>query len=230
MLAMLHAAAAADAVTPRPVWWLHAARDGAHHSFAQEADDLLAAVQASHRCVLYSRPAPEDRLGLDFDRAGHLAPQLLQEIGVPQHADFYLCGPPGFLDSFQQGLTAWNIPRSRVRTEVFGPASALTLGIARVAPAAPHRPDSPAGSGPMVTFLRSGLAVPWDTSFGSLLELAEACAVPVRWSCRSGVCHNCECGLVEGELTYAPEPLDAPAEGNALICCATPITAVELDL
>ena len=45
MLAMLHAAAATDAVTPRPVWWLHSARDRAHHSFAKEADDLLAALR-----------------------------------------------------------------------------------------------------------------------------------------------------------------------------------------
>jgi ferredoxin len=76
----------------------------------------------------------------------------------------------------------------------------------------------------MVTFLRSGLTVPWDARFGSLLELSEACAVPVRWSCRSGACHSCESGLIEGELAYAPEPLDPPAEGNALICCSTPKT------
>ena len=230
MLAMLHAAAAMDAVTPRQVWWLHSARDRAHHSFAQEADDLLVALSASQRCVVYSRPAPGDMLGEDFDRPGHLSPQLLQDIGVPQDADFYLCGPPRFLEDFQKGLAAWGIPRSRIHVEVFGPASALTPGISGVAAALPHRPDGPAGGGPMVTFLRSGLAVPWDTRFGSLLELAEACAVPVRWACRSGICHNCESGLIEGELAYAPEPLDAPAEGNALICCATPITAVELDL
>jgi ferredoxin-NADP reductase/ferredoxin len=230
MLAMLHAAAAMDAVAPRQVWWLHSARDQAHHSFAREADDLLVALRASHRCVIYSRPAPEDRLGQNFDRPGHLSPQLLQDIGVPRDADFYLCGPPRFLEDFQKGLVAWDIPRSRIHVEVFGPASALTPGISGVATALPHRPDGPAGGGPMVTFSRSGLAVPWDSRFGSLLELAEACAVPVRWSCRSGVCHNCESGLIEGELAYAPEPLDAPAEGNALICCATPTTAVELDL
>jgi len=230
MLAMLHAAAATDAVTPRQVWWLHSARDRAHHSFAREADGLLAALSASHRCVVYSRPAPGDMIGQDFDRPGHLSPQLLQDIGVPQEADFYLCGPPRFLEDFQNGLFAWGVSRSRIHVELFGPASALTPGISSVAAALPHRPDGPAGTGPMVTFLRSGLAVPWNTSFGSLLELAEACAVPVRWSCRSGVCHNCESGLIEGELVYAPEPLDAPAEGNALICCATPRTAVELDL
>ena len=37
-------------------------------------------------------------------------------------------------------------------------------------------------------------------------------------SYRSGVCHNCESGLIEGELANSPEPLDPPAEGNALIC------------
>lgn len=230
MLAMLHAVAARDAVAPRRVWWLHSARDRTHHSFAQEADRLLVALPASHRCVAYSRPTPADILGRDFDRPGHLSPQVLQDIGVPQDADFYLCGPAGFLEDFQQGLVAWGIPRSRIHVEVFGPAPALTPGIASVAAALPHRPDGPAGGGPMVTFLRSGLAVPWDTRFGSLLDLADACAVPVRWACRSGICHNCESGLIEGEVAYAPEPLDAPAEGNALICCATPITAIELDL
>ncbi len=226
MLAMLHAAAA----TRRQVWWLHSARDRAHHSFAREADDLLAALPASRRCVVYSRPAPGDLPGRDFDRPGHLSPGLLQDIGVPRDAEFYLCGPPRFLEDFQAGLAAWCVPRPAVHVEVFGPASALTPGISPGAAVLPHRPDGPAGGGPMVTFLRSGLAVPWDTRFASVLELAEACAVPVRWSCRSGVCHNCEIGLIEGELAYAPEPLDPPAEGNALICCATPITAVELDL
>src|SRR5208282_2164961 len=66
MLAMLHAAAAMDAVTSRPVWWLHSARDRARHSFAREADDLLVALSASQRCVVYSRPAPGDTLGQDF--------------------------------------------------------------------------------------------------------------------------------------------------------------------
>jgi len=230
MLAMLHGAAATNAEASRPVWWLHSARDRAHHSFAKEADDLLIALCASRRCVIYSRPAPGDRLGQDFDRPGHLSLELLHELGVPQDADFYLCGPPGFLEDFQKGLAAWGIPWPRVHVEVFGPAATLTPGISSVAAALPHRPDGSAGGGPTVTFLRSGLAVPWDSRFGSLLEMAEACAVPVRWACRSGVCHNCESGLIEGELAYAPEPLDPPAEGNALICCSTPKTAVELDL
>jgi ferredoxin-NADP reductase/MOSC domain-containing protein YiiM/ferredoxin len=230
MLAMLHGSVAASAGASRPVWWLHSARDRAHHSFAREADELLLALPASHRCVTYSRPAPGDILGQDFDRPGHLSLQVLHDLGIPQEADFYLCGPPQFLDDFQKGLAAWGVPWPRVHVELFGTAPTRTPGIASVTAALPHRPDGPAGGGPMVTFLRSGLAVPWDSRFGSLLELAEACAVPVRWSCRSGVCHNCESGVIEGELAYAPEPLDPPAEGNALICCSAPKTAIALDL
>jgi len=230
MLAMLHAAAAPNAGVSRPIWWLHSARDRAHHSFAKEVSDMLAALRASHRCVIYSRPAPGEVLGQDFDRPGHLSAELLHELGIPQEADFHLCGPPGFLDDFQKGLAEWGVPWPRVHVELFGAAPTRTPGIFGVAAASPHRPDGPAGGGPMVTFLRSGLAVPWDSRFGSLLELAEACAVPVRWACRTGVCHNCESGLVEGELAYTPEPLDLPAEGNALICCSAPKTAVGLDL
>ena len=230
MLAMLHDVVATNATTSRLIWWLHSARDRAHHSFAEEADDLLIALRSAHRCVMYSRPATGDTLGQDFNRSGHLSLELMHELGIPKDADFYLCGPPSFLEDFQKGLAAWGVPWPRVHVEVFGPVTTRTPGIARVAPTVPHRPDGPAGSGPLVTFSRSGLAVPWDSRFGSLLEFAEACAVPVRWACRTGVCHNCESGLIEGELAYAPEPLDLPADGNALICCAAPKSAVALDL
>jgi ferredoxin len=95
---------------------------------------------------------------------------------------------------------------------------------------APHPPAGLPGDGPLVTFARSRLAVPWDPRFRSLLDLAEACSVPVRWSCRAGVCHNCESGLIDGRLDYEPQPLDRPADGNVLLCCAKPLSALELDL
>jgi ferredoxin len=81
-----------------------------------------------------------------------------------------------------------------------------------------------------VSFIRSGIAVPWNARFGSLLEFAEACDVPVRWSCRVGVCHNCQTGTISGSVKYDPEPLDRPGEGDVLICCATPLSKIELDL
>ena len=93
-----------------------------------------------------------------------------------------------------------------------------------------HLPVDSSGSGPTISFARSGLNVCWRPSFRSLLELAEACDVPVRWSCRTGVCHACETGLVAGTIGYRPDPLDAPADGNVLICCSQPQGDVVIDL
>ena len=81
-----------------------------------------------------------------------------------------------------------------------------------------------------MTFGRSGLTARWDNRYGSVLELAEACRVPVRWSCRTGVCHTCETGLVSGEVAYEPEPIDRPALGNVLVCCARPLDDLVVDL
>jgi ferredoxin len=81
-----------------------------------------------------------------------------------------------------------------------------------------------------VSFARSDLTVAWGDGYGSLLDLAEACDVPTRWSCRTGVCHTCESGLLSGEVAYSPEPVDPAAAGNVLICSARPRGAVVLDL
>jgi ferredoxin-NADP reductase len=98
--------------------------------------------------VIYSRPAPADILGQDFDRSGHLSLQLLEGIGIPQDADFYLCGPPGFLQDLQNGRAAWGVPWPKVHVELFGSTPTLTPGISGVAATRPHRADGPAGGDP----------------------------------------------------------------------------------
>jgi ferredoxin len=86
-------------------------------------------------------------------------------------------------------------------------------------------------TGPLVSFARGGITAHWKPSaYQSVLELAEACDVPVRWSCRSGVCHTCESGLVSGAVDYEPQPLDRPAEGNLLVCCSRPTRDLVVDL
>jgi ferredoxin len=229
LLAMLHAAASDDGLS-REVWWFHSARDSVHHPFVGQVRILMKALKQGHLCNVYSRPGTGDRLGINYDVQGHVTVPLLQQMGVPPAADFYLCGPTGFLADLVEGLKAWQIDASRIHTEVFGASGSLAPGVVGSTSQAPHLPPGPQGTGPNVAFLRSGIALRWDARFPSLLELAEACSVPVRWSCRSGVCHNCESGLIDGHLHYSPEPLDPPPQGIALICCSTPMTDVALDL
>ena len=120
--------------------------------------------------------------------------------------------------------------QSRSPREAFGALAALAPGVSGHERRAPHPPDAVAGSGPAVTFTRSDLTVRWDPSFRSLLELAEACDVPVNFGCRIGVCHYCESGLLTGEVSYTAEPLEAPDLGRILVCCCAPAGDVDLEL
>jgi len=228
VLAMLQALAKEH--SDREIWWLHGARSSRDHSFAAETRTLLASLPNVRTHVYFSRPGPHDLEGRDFDSAGRLTPSLLAELEPPRDAEAYLCGPAPFMDEISAGLAAMGIDASHIHTEPFGPAPGLTPGIAATPARMPHPPAGQPGSGPTIEFARSDLAVPWSGDYTSLLELAEACDVPVRWSCRTGVCHNCETTLIAGKLEYSPDPVEPPADGSALICCSQPRDDVVLDL
>jgi ferredoxin-NADP reductase/MOSC domain-containing protein YiiM len=228
VLAMLHALAAGRSA--RDVWWLHGARSRTEEPFAAEGRSLLAGLAHGHRHVCYSRPGPGDVLGSDYQTAGRLSAPVLAGLGLPADADAYICGPAAFMTEISAALVDLGIDGARVHTEIFGAAPASTPGIAAAAARPPHAPAGPPGDGPEVAFARSGLTVRWGAGYGSLLELAEACDVPVRWSCRTGVCHSCETALMSGTVGYSPDPIDEPAEGSILICCSEPSADLVLDL
>ena len=228
VLAMLHALA--DEKASREIWWLQGARNGGEEPFAAESRSLLQELARGHRHVCFSRPAADDVQGRDYETSGRLSSEVLSGLGLPRDADAYLCGPASFMADVSAALISLGLDGGRVLTEIFGAAPSITPGIAAASSRPPHVPAGPAGDGPPVAFARSGLTVPWDPGYASLLELAEACDVPVRWSCRTGVCHTCETGLLSGAVTYAPEPVDDPAAGNALICCSQPSGDLVLDL
>jgi ferredoxin-NADP reductase/MOSC domain-containing protein YiiM/ferredoxin len=228
VLAMLHALAATE--PGREVWWLHGARNRAQEPFAAESRALLAALPHGHRHICYSNPDPGDVRGRDYQTAGRLSAEVLTALSLPRDADAYICGPAAFMAAVSAALIGMGVDGGRVRTEIFGAAGAQTPGIAPAARRPPHPPAGEPGAGPRVAFVRSGLTVPWDQRFASLLELAEACDVPVRWSCRTGVCHTCETGLLSGTVSYAPDPVDEPAGGSALICCSQPQGDLVIDL
>jgi ferredoxin-NADP reductase len=229
VLAMLYALVAARST--RQVWWLHGSRSSATHPFAVEVRSLLARLARGRSHIVYSRPTADDRASKRFDATGHLDVATLRALGVPAEADFYLCGPQAFLEDLRVGLASFGA--SRVYTEIFGGSASSTPGIAAAAQPKPRVPEGASvesGDGPLVSFARSGLVVRAAAKYRSLLELAEAASVPVRWSCRTGVCHSCESGLLSGAVGYEPAPLDPPPVGNVLICCSRPRSDVVLDL
>jgi len=209
VLAMLHSLAGSS----REVWWIHATRGPAEHAFAAEAHELLAQLPRAHEHVYYS--------SVD----GRLTKDKLAGLALPTDATAYVCGPESFMADMREALNALGV--TRIRTELFGALASLNPGVVGQPSRPPHQPDAP-GTGPLVTFARSGISTPMQD--GSLLELAEACDIPTRWSCRTGVCHTCETAMPAGAVTYAPEPVDAPADGNVLVCCAVPSAPLVLDL
>jgi ferredoxin-NADP reductase/MOSC domain-containing protein YiiM len=229
VLAMLHALAAARST--RPVLWLHVARDGEHHPFAAEVRRLMLELTQGRSYVCYSRPGSHDKKGENFDATGHLSRSVFDEVGIPKEADVYICGPTRFMADMKETLAALDAAPKRIHVEIFNGSEPMTPGVVDAATRAPHLPADDANTGPLISFARSGITVHWKASaYQSILELAEACDVPVRWACRTGVCHNCESGLVSGAVAYGPEPLDKPADGNLLICCSQPIADVVIDL
>src|SRR6185437_3775868 len=229
VLAMLHALAAARST--RQILWIHAARDREHHPFVADVRRLMLALPHAHSYVCYSRPGSRDKMGEDFDATGHLSRSVFDEIGVPRDADVYLCGPTRFMADMKGALALLGVAPERIHVEIFNGSESMTPGVVGAVTKAPHLPAADANTGPLVSFARSGIAAHWNGSaYQSILELAEACDVPVRWSCRTGVCHSCESGLVSGAVVYGPEPLDKPADGNLLVCCSQPTRDVVVDL
>jgi ferredoxin-NADP reductase/MOSC domain-containing protein YiiM len=229
VLAMLHALAAARST--RQVIWLHSARDGQHHPFAGEVRSLMRALTNGQSYVCYTKPSASDKSGEDFNATGRLSRSVFDELGLPRDTDVYLCGPTRFMADMKEALAALGVVSDRVHVEIFNGGESMTPGVLGAVTRAPHPPSDAANTGPLVSFARSGISAHWGaTRYGSILEMAEACDVPVRWACRTGVCHNCESGLISGTVVYDPEPLDKPADGNLLICCSQPAGDVVVDL
>ena len=217
VLAMLHSLAATH--SPRDIWWMHTTHDRETQSFAAEVSSLIESLPHARQLVFYTRTQ------------GRLDQPTIARLGLPVDAAAYLCGPQRFMSDMREALLAVGLDPAHIHSELFGALPPINPGIVDGAPRKPpHPPTGTPGTGPSITFARSGLTVAWSSGYGSILELAEACDVPTRFSCRSGVCHVCVTGVVAGTTTYVQPPLEPPERGTVLICSAAPDDDVVLDL
>ncbi len=225
VLAMLEALAARGST--REVWWLHTTSRPATHALAGEARRLVDSLPGGRSQVFYTADtAGVSEIGVTRGRIDRAA---LAELNLPKDATAYLCGPTRFMEAMAAALADLGLAGSRIHTEVFASLSAINPGVVPSDRPAPH-PPAHTGTGPMVTFARAGITAAFDDDRTSLLELAEACDVPTRWSCRTGVCHTCSTPLLSGAVAYSPEPLTEPDAGEVLLCCSRPRTEIVLDL
>jgi ferredoxin-NADP reductase/MOSC domain-containing protein YiiM len=213
----------------REVYFIHGARSGHEHVFDARIRTLTTGSNLLRRFVKYSRPSADDIEGHDFDAAGRVTIDDVVALIPSLEADFYVCGPVAFMRDIIRGLVDRGVPKDRIRYEFFGQNEPLFDEPAEAADSS--EPAMDAGGKPIiVTFARSGVSVPWTKGAFSILSLAEQRGLRLANSCRTGLCSVCVCRLDAGEVTYAVEPIEPPAEGEVMICCAQPTTSVMLNL
>lgn len=211
----------------RQVVLLYGNRNSREHIFRARLAELAAANRALSIVNCYSHPLPEDEQGRDFQIQGQVSTGLLQQILPHRKFQFYLCGPPGFMQGLYAGLLEWGVPPERIFKEAFGPAS---IPAAKPAAQADSKPgDAPAAAPVPVSFSLSEKQAELTDQERSILELAEALSVEINSGCRAGSCGSCAVKLVKGKVRYREKPSAEIDPGYCLACVAQPDGPVEVE-
>ena len=228
VLAMLRRLA--SEASTRDVWWIHTTHDAASHAFSPEVTGLLGRLASPHMRIYYTTPTEPPTPGSDL-RAGRLTAEVVAGLDLPVDASAYVCGPESFMDDVTAALADVGVDPASIHTERFSSRGAINPGVVATDVPPPHQPPGPPGPGPAVTFARSGLTTAWSDAYASLLELAEACAVPTQWSMPHRRLPHLHDGspLPCGGVRVHP-PLEEPGDGELLICSAQPTADLVLDL
>ena len=203
----------------RPTWLFYSARTLAERAFDAEIDELVLRSGGEVRVIRLLGSDEGAVEGRDYEALGRLEADLFRQVLSFGDYDFYLCGPPTFMQEIYDGLRGMDVPDARLHAESFGPAAlarrpdgGLTI--------APSRPVSKASV--PVAFAASAKEARWNPGSGSLLELAESRGLTPDFSCRNGSCGTCRTRILQGEVAYAVPPTAPVEDGEALICCAQP--------
>lgn len=209
--------------TTRTVILFHGVRNGTEQAFKDHLRTVQQENSHVHCVSCYSSPNPEDVIGVDYQVAGFVSAEVLKSVLHGNQCQFYLCGPPPFMESLFDGLLDWGVSEENIHYENFGPS---TINSRKSHVQEEERYDEPDS----VMFVESDEVALWGPQFSSLLELAEAHDVPIESGCRSGSCGTCETGLVSGKVRYPAGEKVNCNPGCCLPCIARPDGPVELEV
>jgi ferredoxin-NADP reductase len=230
MLSMLHQLSNRSS---RPVYFIHACENGAVHAFRDEVLSLANRRPGISVHFCYRNPDPD--ANDVFHSQGLVNRDTLQQLLPLDDYDIYLCGPRLFMQANWRLLRSLGIASERIHYEFFGPATILeeddVIPVTSSIPAVtePKTPTGTTEGALTVEFLPTGTRVVWNQNCQSLLELAEEAGLTPPFNCRAGLCNTCQVTLREGSVEYFETPLDTPEDGNILLCCTRPTTAVTVD-
>jgi len=213
----------------RQVWLLYAVQNPQEQIMQPQLATICEAMPnlKIHR---FFNHADDADLSFD-DRRGFVTCQVMQELGLPFDADFYVCGPPPMMDAIVTGLTNEGINEARIHFESFGPASVSKKALLKNST---HNGSASNDADHLTThnvsFDVSGKKVDWNKPQGSLLDAAEAAGVEIESGCRAGNCGACSTAILEGEVAYLDEPGVEVERGCCLPCVAIPASTLKLKI
>lgn len=224
MISMAHALAL-DAA--RQVYFIHACDSAKVQAFSQELSTLALAHSNIHQHICYRFVSNEDVLGVNYHSQGFLSKETIQSVLPLDVYEFYLCGPPPFMQAMYSNLLELGVSEDAINYEFFGPATLLkrkepNVESNKAVVAIEPITDKQNSDSPTITFSDSDIDTVWSDEYENILEFAEANGIEANFSCRIGICNECKCALSAGEVTYNSAPLDYPEPGYFLPCCSKP--------
>ena len=207
----------------RPITFFYAARTKAERGFDGELDRLVERANGKLTIIRLLQETDDAVIGKDYEEQGILSAGILEKYLGFQLYDFYMCGPPGFMQAIYDALTSHGVADHRIFAEAFGPASLKRQTENRsVAPKA-----EPSAIPIDVVFNAAGDHGVWAPGAGSLLEFAEASGLTPEFGCREGACGACKTPLVAGAVAYFRETSAAHGDNEVLICSAVPAASAD---
>ena len=204
----------------RPMILLYGVRNKSELAFDGELRRMKKFSKNFHVVYCFSAPGADEVKGKDYQVEGYVSIDLIKQLLPKKDCQYFLCGPPAFMQSLNEGLESWGVPDCQVHSEAFGPSS-----ICKARPPA----SIPECAGAIeVAFKAANQTVTWDPNCESLLELAESNGVNIDFGCRAGSCGTCATELLSGKIRY-PEDLQVDCEpGQCLTCVARPDGSIKL--
>ncbi len=215
----------------REILLIYGARNSKQHPFQKHVRRLQKLAPNLATLVYYSQPTANCRRGIDFDHAGRIDVRALEPLLGAREFRYYMCGPPQMMASLWGDLLALGVSEADIHTETFGgpPSKGVSSGTAKtLQPVGARRKAGRARF--KITFSDSERRVVWEPHHGSLLDIAEACGVEARASCRAGQCGTCKVRLKSGAVTYTSPPVAAIEAGTCLPCLARPVSDLVVEL
>ncbi|MBX9874752.1 MAG: FAD-binding oxidoreductase, partial [Beijerinckiaceae bacterium] len=107
----------------RPITFFYAARTRAERGFDEELARLSHRADGKLTIVRLLQETDDAVIGRDYEEQGILSADVLEKYLGFRLYDFYMCGPPGFMQAVYDALTSHGVADHRIFAEAFGPAS-----------------------------------------------------------------------------------------------------------